>query len=217
MAHLLHLDSSPRSFSGVPGSYQSVTRMLTQEFVTAWKATHFDGTVTYRDLGHHPVPPVDEQWIAAAYTPSEQRTPELVSALQTSDKLVDEFLMADVCVFGIPMYNFSVPSTFKAYIDQIVRVGRTFAIDANGFRGLASGRQIIVITARGGNFRPGTLFAAYDHQEPYLRTVFEFMGITDIRFIHADRLNPITNDETTQTQSIAEARAAIKEVAVLGR
>jgi FMN-dependent NADH-azoreductase len=185
--------------------------MLTQEFVAAWKAKNSDGTVTYRDLGHHPVPPVDEQWIAAAYTPSEQRSPELASALQISDELIDEFLKADICVFGIPMYNFSVPSTFKAYIDQIVRVGRTFAIDANGFRGLASGRKIIVITARGGNFRPGTPFAAYDHQEPYLKTVFGFMGITDVQFIHADGLS------SNRVQSIAEAQSAIKEVAVSSR
>lgn len=217
MTHLLHLDSSPRSFSAATDSHQSVTRMLTQEFVTAWKSKHFDRTITYRDLGHHPVPAVDEQWIAAAYTPPEQRTPDLLDALQTSDELIDEFLAADVCVLGIPMYNFSVPSTFKAYIDQIVRIGRTFTVDADGFRGLVHGKQIIVITARGGNFRPGTPFAAYDHQEPYLRTIFGFMGITDIQFIHADRLNPITSDEATRTQSIDEARSAIKEVAVLNR
>jgi FMN-dependent NADH-azoreductase len=214
MAHLLHLDSSPRSFSGIPNSHQSVTRMLTQEFVTAWKATHSDGIVTYRDLGHNPVPPVDEQWIAAAFTPPEQRSPQLTAALKTSDELIDEFLKADICVFGIPMYNFNVPSTFKAYIDNIVRIGRTFSVDANGFQGLASGRQIVAITARGGNFRPGTPLAAYDYQEPYLKTIFGFMGITDIRFIHADSLNPIINDEATRSQSLEEARVATKELAV---
>lgn len=112
------------------------------------------------------------------------------------------------------MYNFSVPSTFKAYIDQVVRVGRTFAVDTNGFRGLASGKQIVVITARGGNFQAGTPFAAYDHQEPYLRTVFGFMGITDVQFIHADRLNPMTNDEMTRSQSVLNAQAATKAAAV---
>ena len=211
MTHLLHLDSSPRSFS-TGGSNQSVTRMLTQEFVTTWKKENSDRTVVYRDLGHHPVPPVDEPWIAGAYTPVEQRSPELNDALKISDELIDEFIKADICVFGIPMYNFSVPSTFKAYIDQIVRVGRTFAVDANGFRGLASGKKIVVITARGGSFRPGTPFAAYDHQEPYLKTIFGFMGITDVRFIHADRLNPITSDKETRTQSVTEAQTAIKEV-----
>ncbi|NJK50660.1 FMN-dependent NADH-azoreductase [Candidatus Gracilibacteria bacterium] len=216
MAHLLHLDSSPRSFPGTLNGHQSVTRMLTQEFVTAWQAAHPDETVMYRDIGRNPIPPVSEEWIAAAYTPPEQRSPELAAALKISDELVDEFLRADICVFGIPMYNFSVPSTFKAYIDQIVRVGRTFTIDANGFEGLAVGKQIIVITARGGSFRPGTSLAAYDHQEPYLRTIFKFIGIADVHFIHADRLNPIVNDESTRNQSIAKARAATKEVALLG-
>jgi FMN-dependent NADH-azoreductase len=215
MAHLLHLDSSPRSYSGSPGPYQSVTRMLTQEFVTNWKAANPVGTVTYRDLGHYPVPPVNEQWIAGAYTPSDQRTPELVDALKLSDELIDEFLQADICVFGVPMYNFNVPSTFKAYIDQITRIGRTFSVDSNGFQGLAAGRKIIVVTARGGNFRPGTPFAAYDYQQPYLQTIFGFMGITDIQFIHADRLNPMVSDEATRSQSIAEAQTAIKEVAAL--
>jgi FMN-dependent NADH-azoreductase len=214
MAHLLHLDSSPRSYSGNSGAHQSVTRMLTQEFTANWKAVNPSGTVTYRDLGHQPVPPVDEQWIASAFTPPEQRTPELIHALQTSDELIDEFLQADTCVFGIPMYNFSVPSTFKAYIDQIVRIGRTFSIDDSGFQGLASGRKIIVITARGGSFRPGTPLATYDHQEPYLKTLFGFLGITDIQFIHADRLNPMISDEATRSQSIAEAQHAIQEIVV---
>lgn len=78
MTHLLHIDSSPRSFSGISVPYQSVTRMLTHEFVTAWKVDHPNGTVTCQDLGRNPVPHVDEQWIAAAYTPPEQRTDELV-------------------------------------------------------------------------------------------------------------------------------------------
>lgn len=210
MVQLLHLDSSPRSFSGTPDSHQSITRMLTQEFVATWKAAHPDGTVIYRDIGHHPIPTVTESWIGASFTPPEQRSPELVNILQLSDQLIDEFLAADVCVFGIPMYNFSVPAVFKAYIDQIIRPGRTFAVDENGFRGLAGDRKIVVITARGSNFRPGTPFAQYDHQEPYLRTIFGFIGITDIQFIHADQM---VSDEATRTQSLEAAQAGIKQAA----
>ncbi|MEM9005380.1 MAG: FMN-dependent NADH-azoreductase [Cyanobacteria bacterium P01_F01_bin.86] len=210
MAQLLHLDSSPRSFSGTPGSHQSITRMLTQEFVATWKATHPDGTVTYRDIGHNPVPPITESWIAGSFTPPEQRSAELTDALQLSDQLVDELLAANICVFGIPMYNFSVPAVFKAYIDQIVRPGRTFAVDENGFRGLAGDRKIVVITGRGSSFRPGTPFAQYDYQEPYLRAVFGFIGITDIQFIHADQM---TSDEATRTQVLEEARTGIKQAA----
>lgn len=100
---------------------------MTREFVEQWKHAHPGDTVTYRDIGRNPVPHVDEAWIAAAYAPPDQSLPQ-PEAIQISDRLVDEFLAADLYVMGIPMYNFSIPSTFKAYIDQIVRPGRTFAL-----------------------------------------------------------------------------------------
>lgn len=200
MANILHIDSSPRG-------ERSISRTLSYEFVTAWKDTHPDDTVTYRDLGHNPVPHVDESWIAAAFTPPEARTPELVEAISLSDSLVDEVLAADRYVFGVPMYNLSIPSTFKAYIDQIVRAGRTFAVGENGYEGLIdNSKKALIITARGGTFPPGTPAAAYDLQEPYLRTIFGFLGITDITFIHADSLN--LGDEARE-KSLAAAKEAI--------
>ncbi len=201
MAHILHIDSSPRG-------ERSYSRTLSYEFITAWKTAHPDDTVTYRDLGHHPVPHVDEPWIAAAFTPPEARTPELSKVIKTSDELVDEFLAADRYVFGVPMYNFNVPSTFKAYIDQIVRVSRTFAVNEQGYQGLVNGKKMLIVTARGGSFKPGTPMASYDFQEPFLRTIFGFIGITDITFIHADNL--AAGDEACE-QSLAEAHAAIQE------
>jgi FMN-dependent NADH-azoreductase len=112
----------------------------------AWKQNHPADVVTYRDIGRHPVPHVDEPWIAAGYTPPEQRTPEMWEAIRISDQLVDEFLAAELYVIGIPMYNFSVPSTFKAYIDQIVRIGRTFAFvpdnSANPYKPLLLGKKM---------------------------------------------------------------------------
>lgn len=202
MANILHIDSSPRG-------ERSISRSLSYEFITSWKDTHPGDTVTYRDLGHHPVPHVDESWIAAAFTPPDARTPELAEAIKLSDSLIDEFLAADRYVFGIPMYNLNVPSTFKAYIDQIVRVGRTFAVGANGYEGLVdSSRKVLIITSRGGTFPPGTPFAAYDHQEPYLRTILGFMGLTDVTFIHADSLN--LGDDARQ-QSLAAAKEAIAQ------
>src|SRR3712207_3228968 len=107
MANILHIDSSPRG-------ERSFSRNFTHEFVTAWKNVHSGDTVTYRDLGHNPVPHVDESWIAAAFTPPDARPPELTQAIELSDALVDEFLAADRYVFGVPMYNFNVPSAFKA-------------------------------------------------------------------------------------------------------
>jgi FMN-dependent NADH-azoreductase len=112
----------------------------------AWKQNHPADVVTYRDIGRHPVPHVDEPWIAVGYTPPEQRTPEMWEAIRISDQLVDEFLAAELYVIGIPMYNFSVPSTFKAYIDQIVRIGRTFAFvpdnSANPYKPLLLGKKM---------------------------------------------------------------------------
>lgn len=204
MAHLLHINASPRG-------ERSHSRRMTKEFVEQWKQQHSQDTVTYRDIGHHPVPHVDEPWIAAAFTPPDQHTPELRAAIRLSDLLVDEFLAADVYVFGVPMYNFSVPSGFKAYIDQIVRVGRTVAFEpsesGNAFRPLVLGKKMFVIEARGDSgFQPGGRYEQMNYHDPYLTTVFGFIGITDIAFIHVE------NDEyggQKLAESIAKAQAQI--------
>lgn len=208
MANLLHIDSSPRGD-------RSHSRRLTKEFVETWQQTYPDDIVTYRDVGRHPVPHIDEPWIAAAYTPTEQRTPELQEAISTSDRLVDEFLAADIYVIGVPMYNFSVPSTFKAYIDQLVRVGRTFAFEpedsANPYKPLVLGKKMYIITARGdAGFEPGERNEKMNYQNPYLRTIFGFIGITDITFINVE------NDEfggKKLAESIANARDKIIDLA----
>ena len=201
MVNILHIDTSPRG-------ERSHSRELSKEFVSGWRAAHSEDAIAYRDLGHYPVPHVDEAWIAAAFSPPETHTPELTEALRISDQLIDEFLAADRYVFGVPMYNFNIPSTFKAYIDQIVRANRTFAIDAQGFRGLVEGKKAVIITARGGDFSATSPAVAYDFQEPYLRAIFGFIGITDIQFINANSLN----EGDARTQSLSEARAAIENL-----
>jgi FMN-dependent NADH-azoreductase len=202
MTNILHIDSSPRGD-------RSHSRTLSHEFIESWKASHAGDTVTYRDLGHNPVPHVDENWIAAAFSPPQGHTPEVKAAIAISDSLVDEFLAADRYVFGIPMYNFNVPSTFKAYIDQVIRVGRTFAVNENGaFQGLVEGKKMLVITARGGSFSAGTPAAAYDFQEPFLRTAFGFLGITDITFINVENL---ASGDQVREQSLTKAKQAIAQ------
>lgn len=207
MAHLLHIDSSPRG-------ERSHSRRMTREFVEQWKQAHPGDTVTYRDIGRNPVPYVDESWIAAAYTPPEQRTPELWESIRISDQLVDEFLAADIYVIGVPMYNFTVPGTFKSYIDQIVRIGRTVAFEpndsANVFKPLVLGKKMFVIEARGDSgFQPGGPYEKMNHHDPYLITVFGFLGITDITFIHVE------DDEYgghKLAESIAKARTRISQL-----
>ena len=201
MGNILHIDSSPRA-------ERSHSRELSKEFVNGWKTAHPEDAIAYRDLGHYPVPHVDEPWIAAAFSPPETHTPELTEAIRISDELVDEFLAADRYVFGVPMYNFNVPSTFKAYIDQIVRINRTVALNDQGFRGLVEGKKAVIITASGGDYSATSPAAAYNFQEPYLRAIFGFIGVTDIQFINAHSLN---KGDDASTQSLSEARAAIQD------
>lgn len=207
MTHLLHIDSSPRGD-------RSHSRRLTREFVEHWKQLHPNDTVTYRDIGHHPVPHIDEPWIAAAFTPPEQHTPDLREAIRLSNQLVDEFLAADVYVMGVPMYNFSVPSVFKAYIDQIVRIGRTVTFEpddaAHVYKPLVLGKKMFVIEARGDSgFEPGGRYEKMNHHDPYLVAVFEFIGITDVTFIHVEKSE---YGEKKLTESIAQAQTQIAQL-----
>lgn len=200
MERILHLDFSPRG-------ERSHSRRLTREFVEQQLAAHPAATVTYRDLGRAPVPPVDEPWIAAAYTPEAGRTPEMREALRLSDALVDELLAADVIVLGVPMYNFGVTASFKAWIDQVVRAGRTFS--SRDYSGLATGKRAYVLLAAGQDFAPGSPAAGMDHVTPYLRTVFGFIGITNLTVIPVATGGPEalqrTSERARQTMAAANA------------
>lgn len=216
MAHVLHLDASPRgerwrSLSG----RESHSRRITRAFVEQWKQAHPSDFVTYRDIGRTPVPHVTEAWIAAAFTPVEQCTPEMHDALAISDELVDEFLAADVYVMGIPMYNWTVSSGFKAYIDNIVRINRTWAYipDENPefpYKPLVHGKKMFVISARGdGGFAPGGRNAQRDFLTPYVKEAFAMLGVTDITFVNLE------NDEyggQKLADSIAAARAQVTQL-----
>jgi FMN-dependent NADH-azoreductase len=199
MASILHLDASPRG-------ERSISRQLSAEFVEGWKRLHPSDAVTYRDLGHYPPPHVSEAWVVGAFTPPETHPADAQAAMQISDRLVDEFLAADSYVFGVPMHNFSVPSTFKAYVDQIVRVGRTFGADG---KGLVRNRKLLVVTARGGDYTPGGPAASFDHQEPWIRTIFGFVGLEDIRFIHAQGIN---QGDSARAAGLEKARREIAEL-----
>lgn len=208
MAQLFHIDASPRG-------NRSHSRALTREFVNTWMTSHPADTVVYRDVGHYPPPPVDEAWIAAAFTPAGERTAPMREALKISDALVDELLAADILVIGLPMYNFSVPSSFKAYIDQIVRIRRTFDFDPGDqqqpYKPLVHGKRIFIIVATGdAGYENGGRLAGLNHLDPYLRTLFRFIGVTDLTFVY------IGNDEfggERLANSLLHARARIAELA----
>jgi FMN-dependent NADH-azoreductase len=211
MATILHIDSSPRAFSEVGANHsRSHSRQLAKKFITAWQTLHPEDTLTYRDLQQSPIPHITEEWIAADFTPPEARTREMKDAIAFSDELVDEFLAAERCVFSVPMHNFSVPSNFKAYIDQIVRVGRTFTVVQDGeWKGLVEGKKVLFITTRGADYRPNSLYAGWDCQEPFLHTAFKFIGVTDVQFVHASGLD--CGHEARQ-RGLSEAQSEIQKL-----
>jgi FMN-dependent NADH-azoreductase len=186
--HILQIDSSPRHD-------RSHSRTLAREFSDKLKL-ELDATVSYRDLALHPVPYVDETWVIAKFTPSDQYTPELAQAIAFSDQLINEFLAADCYLLSVPMYNLSIPASLKSYIDHIVRPKHTFSVDEHGYKGLVRGKKMLVVTARGSDFRMGMPLAPLDFQEPYLRAIFNFIGITDIQFINANGLNSGLREES---------------------
>jgi FMN-dependent NADH-azoreductase len=174
MSTMLVVTASPRG-------ERSVSRALTSTFAELWARRHPEDRILLRDVGHHPVPHVTEPWVVGAFAPADAQTPESKAAMAVSDSLVDEFLSADRYIFGVPIFNFNVPSTFKAYIDQIVRPGRNFAVGPSGFEGLVKDRKALFITASGGSYGAVSPRSDLNLQEPYLRAIFGFIGLTEIR------------------------------------
>jgi FMN-dependent NADH-azoreductase len=178
MPTLLHVDSSPLGDA-------SISRHLTKEFVQNWKDANPNGKIINRDLNSTALKPVNAEWVGAAYTPEEARTPAQRDLLAVSDQLVAELQEADEYVFGVPMHNFGIPSVLKLWIDLIARAGKTFSY-ANGTpEGLLKGKKVTFLVAAGGSYDAGTAMASFNFVEPYLRTVFGFLGVTEIRFITA--------------------------------
>lgn len=181
MKTLLVIDSSGRRT-------RSITRHLTSRFASAWSARHAGAEIISREIGLTPPPPVHETWIAAAFSDPAAYTPEMRDALALSETLIDEITRAEAIVIGTPVYNFGMPAQLKAYIDQIVRVGRTFALDpadaASPYRPLLAPKPVIVITAAGdGSMHPGGAMAHLNFLEPHLATVLGFIGLGEPTFI----------------------------------
>ena len=178
MHTLLHIDSSP-----LYG--RSVSRELTAAFVTQWKASHPDGRIVNRDLNATAISPITAEWVGAVYTPEEARTPQQKELLSLSDSLLAELEQADEYVIGVPMHNFGVPSSLKLWIDQICRVGRTFSYADGTPKGLLIGKKATFLIATGGIYDVQTQMASFNFVEPYLRSVFGFLGVKDATFLTA--------------------------------
>jgi FMN-dependent NADH-azoreductase len=187
--NLLHIDSSAL------GAH-SVTRELGRAVVAAWMRANPGAAVIHRDLAAQPLP----HWapVADAADPAARMGGEVLA----------EFLAADVIVIGAPMYNFSVPSTLKAWIDRVAIAGKTFRYGANGPEGLAGGKRMIIVSSRGGVYSAGPAAAA-DFQEAYLRQVFGFLGVTDIEIIRAEGVNISAEHKA---QALTAAQGAIGNI-----
>ena len=190
---LLHVDSSAL------GTH-SVTRELGRAFVDAWTRNKSGTEVIYHDLAANPLP----HWapVADASDP----------AVRAGNELLDEFLAADVVVIGAPMYNFSIPSTLKAWIDRVAVAGKTFRYGANGPEGLAGGKRVIIVSARGGIYSEGPA-EAMDFQEDYLRKVFGFLGVTDVEIVRAEGVNLSPENKVRAIGAALEAIRADERLA----
>lgn len=188
MSTLLRIDSSSRTTA-------SHSRALGDYFEKTWHARNPNDRVVRRDLVSEPIPHIVDQTILGYYTPTAQLTPELRAATALSDRLIAELQSADALLLTVPMYNFSVPSALKAWIDQIVRIGHTFSYDGKNFAGLVKIKRAYVLCAYGAaGYTDGGPFSAYNFLEPYLKSLLGFLGILEVQFfaVQATTADPAT-------------------------
>lgn len=205
MPTLLHIDSSPM------GDY-SVSRHLSSEFTKKWQEKHPGAKVITRDLTTSGLTPITAAQVGAAYTPEASRTPEQVELLKVSDALVAELFEADEYVFGVPMHNFGPPSTFKLWVDLVARVGKTFAYGPNGPEGLVKGKKATLLISTGGQYGPASPAAQMNFVEPYIRTFFGFLGITDVTVVTAGGTAVLMNPATDRAAFLEPHTAAVHEL-----
>ena len=185
---LLHIDTAATGAG-------SVTRELTSAIVARWKDAVPGLQVTYRDFDAEPLPHLTGPVLTKADT----------AAAEASEQALQEFLDTDVIVLGAPMYNFSVPSTLKAWIDRVAVAGRTFRYNENGPEGLAKGKRMVIASGRGGIYGDSS---PADFQEAYLKQVFGFLGITEIEFVRAEG---VAYSPQHRADAMVSARASIQE------
>ena len=199
--NILQINSSARA----DGSHSTRLANTLVERVQASSADAAAATVTVRDLGRTPHPELNESALQALFTPAELRTPEQAARVALDDALIKELQAADVVVLGVPMYNFGVPAALKNWIDAISRAKVTFAYTEKGPEGLLKGKKVYVALTRGGQYRN----TPSDSQVPYLKTVFSFLGMTDLQFVYAEGL---AMGPEAEQQALASAHAQIAEV-----
>jgi FMN-dependent NADH-azoreductase len=198
---LLHVDASILGAS-------SASRQLSSAVVERLRRATPDLQITYRDLAADPLWHLSGAHLAAAQGASSESA-ELRQDVATGRAVLDEFLAADIVVIGAPMYNFTIPSQLKAWIDRIVVAGKTFRYGASGPEGLAGNKRVVIAISRGGLYGPGAPAAALEHLESYLRGIFSFIGVRDPEFIIAEGLLLGPQQREKSIQSALQAAAAL--------
>jgi FMN-dependent NADH-azoreductase len=198
---LLHIDASILAAN-------SVSRALTHQVVEQWRAAHPGAVVDYLDLAQNSPTHLDAHSIGFRAPPqAAPLTGRQIEENAISEALVTQFLAADVVVIGAPMYNFTVPTQLRAWIDRIAQPGRTFGYTDKGPHGLAGGKTVIVVSTRGGVYSTSEGGRAMEHQESYLQTVFGFLGVTDVRFVRAEG---VAMGEAAKSAALESAALAIR-------
>ncbi len=199
MATLLQINSSLFSADGQ-------SSMLANRFVEQWRQTNPGGQVVVRDLANNPLPHLNAERFQAFLANPNQRNLVQQAHVAASDELIEELVSADILVLALPMYNFGIPSTLKAWIDHIARAGRTFKYTEQGSVGLLQDRKVVVFAARGGRYQ-GT---PKDTQSTYIKDVLNFIGLQDIEFVYAEGL---AMGEDSRHASLQAANKTIKQLA----
>ena len=196
---LLHIDAA------ITGE-TSVSRQLTARTVAAWRAAHPELQVDYLDLAAQPVAHYNGEALALRHGQTENLSDAQKRENAVTERLLAQFLAADVVVLGAPFYNFGIPTQLKAWIDRIVQPGRTFRYTADGPEGLAGSKTVVIVSSRGGVYSDSAAARSLEHQESYLHTVLGFMGVTDVRVVRAEGLGL---GAEAKTAALAQAEGAI--------
>jgi FMN-dependent NADH-azoreductase len=203
---LLHIDAS------ILGPY-SISREVSAAIVARLTANNPDSTIVYRDLANEDLP-----HLRLAYLPTDHPKASMAGPLDAaaqairdeSQRMLDEFLAADTVVIGVPMYNFGVPSQLKAWIDRVIVPGKTFKYGATGVEGLAAGKRVLVALARGGFYGPASPTASAEHAESYIRSVFGFIGVTDLEIVIVEG---VMTGEEAKAAAVAAAHQTVERLA----
>lgn len=204
MATLLHIDASAQTD-------RSISRQLSQSFVSTWLEQHPDDTVIRRDLSKTPPGFITQEWIAACFTPEDERTPDMHAELKESDVLIDEVEAADVVVLGTPMYNYGMPAVLKAWVDRVIRINKTFTFDRD--RGdyplepIFDGKTLVALTSKGEfGFSTGGMRENMNHLDGHIVSVAHYLGLSERHFVSSE-YQEFADERHNQSRDTAEKDA----------